>query len=201
MIKSILEISEKYSSDGNPIVIVTSPIIRKDLSILLRQHIEDVVVLAFTELPESKRVKVIATVGEKITTEEKEKNNETQTFKAKDVKSAINLVNTEFGDKAIILSTKKNNGFVEVEASDNDEIIIDHQKKVEERKNFSNVFLKELKSKSKNKINDDQNKVSYLNKEDPLNKNQKTSNDSKEIFEKIRDEITVKKRNKRNDCY
>ena len=32
----------------------------------------------------------------------------TQTFKAKDVKSAINLVNTEFGDKAIILSTKKN---------------------------------------------------------------------------------------------
>ncbi len=76
MIKSILEISEKYSSDGNPIVIVTSPIIRKDLSILLRQHIEDIVVLAFTELPESKRVKVIATVGEKITTEEKEKNNE-----------------------------------------------------------------------------------------------------------------------------
>ena len=33
-------------------------------------------VLAFTELPESKRVKVIATVGEKIITEEKEKNNE-----------------------------------------------------------------------------------------------------------------------------
>ena len=114
----------------------------------------------------------------------------TQTFKAKDVKSAINLVNTEFGDKAIILSTKKNNGFVEVEASDNDEIIIDHQKKLRKEKNFSNVFLKELKSKSKNKINDDQNKVSYLNKEDPLNKNQKTSNDSKEIFEKIRDEIT-----------
>ena len=51
----------------------------------------------------------------------------TQTFKAKDVKSAINLVNTEFGDKAIILSTK-NNGFVEVEASDNDDIILDHKK-------------------------------------------------------------------------
>ena len=31
----------------------------------------------------------------------------TQTFKAKDVKSAINLVNTEFGDKAIILSNCK----------------------------------------------------------------------------------------------
>ena len=31
----------------------------------------------------------------------------TQTFKAKDVKSAINLVNDEYGEKAIILSTKK----------------------------------------------------------------------------------------------
>ena len=33
----------------------------------------------------------------------------TQTFKAKDVKSAINLVNNEFGERAIIVSTKKNN--------------------------------------------------------------------------------------------
>ena len=140
MIKSLLEISEKSSSDGNPIVIVTSPIIRKDLSILLRQHIEDIVVLAFTELPESKRVKVIATVGEKIITEEKEKIMKTQTFKAKDVKSAINLVNSEFGDRAIILSTKKNNGFVEVEASDNDEIIIDHQKKLR-KKRISQMFF------------------------------------------------------------
>ena len=80
----------------------------------------------------------------------------TQTFKAKDVKSAINLVNTEFGDKAIILSTKKNNGLVEVEASDNDEIISDHKKKIEEKKNFSNVFLKELKTNSlKTSINNE----------------------------------------------
>ena len=64
----------------------------------------------------------------------------TQTFKAKDVKSAINLVNSEFGDRAIILSTKKNNGFVEVEASDNDEIIIDHQKKLR-KKRISQMFF------------------------------------------------------------
>ena len=76
MIQSIIEIGEKFSSDSNALVIVTSPIIRKDLSILLRQHVEDIVVLSFTELPESKRVKVIATVGEKITTEQKEKENE-----------------------------------------------------------------------------------------------------------------------------
>ena len=76
MIKSIIEIGDKSSSEDKALVIVTSPIIRKDLSILLRQHIEDVVVLSFTELPENKRVKVVATVGEKITTQEKETNNE-----------------------------------------------------------------------------------------------------------------------------
>ncbi len=113
----------------------------------------------------------------------------TQTFKAKDVKSAINLVNTEFGDKAIILSTKKNNGFVEVEASDNDDIIIDHKKKVEENKNFSKVFLKELKTKNTHSIINDKNKVSYLNKENRNIKKENFSESSKEIFEKIRDDI------------
>tara|TARA_A100001234_G_scaffold217334_1_gene224577 strand:+ start:392 stop:1549 length:1158 start_codon:yes stop_codon:yes gene_type:complete len=114
----------------------------------------------------------------------------TQTFKAKDVKSAINLVNTEFGDKAIILSTKKNNGLVEVEASDNDEIISDHKKKIEEKKNFSNVFLKELKTNSlKTNINNE-NKVSYLKNKDFEVKNDNFESSSKEIFEKIRDDIS-----------
>lgn len=114
----------------------------------------------------------------------------TQTFKAKDVKSAINLVNTEFGDRAIILSTKKNNGLVEVEASDNDEIISDHKKKIEEKKNFSNVFLKELKTNSlKTNINNE-NKVSYLKNKDFEVKNDNFENSSKEIFEKIRDDIS-----------
>ena len=63
----------------------------------------------------------------------------TQTFKAKDVKSAINLVNNEFGERAIIVSTKKNNGFVEIEASDNDDVIKNHQK-IKMKKNFSKVF-------------------------------------------------------------
>ncbi len=79
MIQSILDISEKLSADDKSVVIVTSPVIRKDLSILLRQHIDDVVVLAFTELPENKKVKVLATIGEKILTEEKEQTNEHST--------------------------------------------------------------------------------------------------------------------------
>ena len=76
MISSLIEVGEKFSMDGNPLVIVTAPVIRKDIAVLLRQHIEDLVVLSFTELPENKRVKVIATVGEKLSTSDKEKNNE-----------------------------------------------------------------------------------------------------------------------------
>ena len=80
MIQSIIEIAEKMSAENKSMVIVTSPIIRKDLSILLRQHIDDVIVLSFTELPEQKKVKVIATIGEKISTEENEKENEHTTI-------------------------------------------------------------------------------------------------------------------------
>ena len=61
-------LEKNLNLDGNSLVIVTSPIIRKDLSILLRQHIDDIVVLSFTELPENKKVKVIATIGEQIST-------------------------------------------------------------------------------------------------------------------------------------
>ena len=81
MIKSIIEVGEKSSVEGKSLVVITSPIIRKDLSILLRQHIEDIVVLSFTELPESKKVKVIATIGEQISTNNnKESENENTTI-------------------------------------------------------------------------------------------------------------------------
>ena len=39
MIQSLIEIGDKFSSEGNSLVIVTSPVIRKDLSILLRPNI------------------------------------------------------------------------------------------------------------------------------------------------------------------
>ena len=38
MINSLVEVGEKFTMDGQPLVIVTSPIIRKDIAILLRQH-------------------------------------------------------------------------------------------------------------------------------------------------------------------
>ena len=76
IIQSIMDINEKMSAENKTAVVVTSPVIRKDISILLRQHIEDIVVLAFTELPENKKIKVIATIGEKILTQQKEKEND-----------------------------------------------------------------------------------------------------------------------------
>ena len=69
----------------------------------------------------------------------------TQLFKAKDMKSAINLVNDQFGESAVILSTRKNNGVVEVEASNSDDVIHKHKEKLKEKESFSKVFMKEIK--------------------------------------------------------
>ncbi|MBF92093.1 MAG: hypothetical protein CMP34_04730 [Rickettsiales bacterium] len=110
----------------------------------------------------------------------------TQLFKAKDMKSAINLVNEEFGDNAIILSTKKNNGIVEVEASNNDNVIVNHKKKVEENKNFSKIFLKEIDGKNTNK-NKFQNNVEFMNKTKP--NVSKQSIEEKKLFSDLKTEI------------
>ena len=73
MIKAIAKSYEKASSEGNNPVFLTSPVIRRDLSNLIRNNIEDLNVLSFTELPENRKVQVIATIEN---TNEKEKNNE-----------------------------------------------------------------------------------------------------------------------------
>ncbi len=110
----------------------------------------------------------------------------TQLFKARDMKTAMNLVNDEFGDKAIILSTKKNNGVVEVEASDNDDVIETHKKQIEENKNFSNVFMKEINTSKQKKIKKSNN-ISYLGQKDSkqVNPNQ----DNLKILEKIQEQL------------
>jgi len=110
----------------------------------------------------------------------------TQLFKARDMKTAMNLVNNEFGEKAIILSTKKNNGVVEVEASDNDDIIESHKKQLEEKKNFSNVFNKELNQSVEQKVKKKDN-ISYLGKKTSQNDLQKS--DNTKILEKIQKQL------------
>ena len=110
----------------------------------------------------------------------------TQLFKAKDMKSAINLVNDEFGDNAIILSTKKSNGIVEVEASNNDNVIENHKKKVEENKNFSKIFLKEIDGKN-NKKTKFQNNVEFMNKS--KQSDSKQNSEEKKLFSDLKSEI------------
>ena len=101
MIKAIAKSYEKSSSEGNNPIFLTSPVIRRDLSNLIRNNIEDLNVLSFTELPENRKVQVIATIEN---TNEKEKimrrnNNvkKTTTYKAKDTSSAMEKVIAELG--------------------------------------------------------------------------------------------------------
>ena len=103
----------------------------------------------------------------------------TQLFKAKDMKSAINLVNSQFGEKAVILSTRKNNGVVEVEASDSDDVIHKHREKIKEKENFSKVFMKEIKEKKDN--------ISFI---DNKNKENYEYNQKNDIYENIKKEIS-----------
>jgi flagellar biosynthesis protein FlhA len=72
MLKAIAQAYETASAKGDNSILLTSPIIRKDLANLIRQNIEDLHVLAFTELPETRRINIIATIENKIQ-EEKNK--------------------------------------------------------------------------------------------------------------------------------
>jgi flagellar biosynthesis protein FlhA len=63
LIKSVAEASEQSSADGRQAVVVVSPQIRRQLSGVLRQHIDDLAVLGFTELPDNRKINVVATIN------------------------------------------------------------------------------------------------------------------------------------------
>ncbi len=65
MVKAIAKAYETASSEGDNPILLTSPVIRRDLSNLIRQNIEDLNVLAFTELPETRKIKVLASIENK----------------------------------------------------------------------------------------------------------------------------------------
>ena len=110
----------------------------------------------------------------------------TQLFKAKDMKSAINLVNDQFGEKAIILSTRKNNGLVEVEASDTEDVIHKHKEKIKDKESFSKVFMKEIKEKNDNlSFIDRENKAKYESKQ-----KHEVYNEIKEQINSLRDDLS-----------
>ena len=63
LLKKISETSEQVSARGDQAVMVVSPAIRRQFAQLIRQHIEDLNVLAFTELPDSRKIEVVATIS------------------------------------------------------------------------------------------------------------------------------------------
>ncbi len=63
LIKALAGASEKASAEGRQAVLVVSPQIRRQLSVIIRQHIDDLPVLGFTELPDNRKVNVIATIS------------------------------------------------------------------------------------------------------------------------------------------
>ena len=63
LIKSVSQASEKAAAEGRQAVMVVSPAIRKQLSAIVRHHIDDMIVMGFTELPDSRKITVIATIA------------------------------------------------------------------------------------------------------------------------------------------
>ncbi len=63
IVSSINNATEKLQNENKKPVLITAPAIRKDISLMLRQHIDNIDVLSFTELPDDKKIDVIATIS------------------------------------------------------------------------------------------------------------------------------------------
>ena len=63
IVTAINTVSEKMQNENRKAVMITAPVIRKDLSHMLRQHIPNLDVLSFTELPDNKKIEVVANIG------------------------------------------------------------------------------------------------------------------------------------------
>ena len=63
IVSTINETLEKLQIENKKPVLITAPPIRRDLSFMLKQHIDNLDVLSFTELPDTKKIEVVATIG------------------------------------------------------------------------------------------------------------------------------------------
>ena len=62
LISNVSDLNQKLVSEGNSAVLVVSPNIRRQISGIMRQHVEDLIVLSFTELPDNRKINVVATI-------------------------------------------------------------------------------------------------------------------------------------------
>jgi len=56
------QINDDMSSKGKQAILVVSPVIRRSLSSLIRQHIDDMIVIGFTEIPDNRKIDLVATI-------------------------------------------------------------------------------------------------------------------------------------------
>ncbi len=63
LVESLQEQYRILSQAGKSLVLVTAPILRRELSSIIRQSIPDALVLSYKEIPETKRINVIAVIG------------------------------------------------------------------------------------------------------------------------------------------
>ena len=63
LLQNISDTTQKFSADGKQAVLVVSPEIRRQISHITKQHIDDLLVLGFTELPEHRKVNIVATIS------------------------------------------------------------------------------------------------------------------------------------------
>ena len=66
LITSLVQANEKIGAEGKQAALVVSPAIRRQISAIVRQHIEDIVVMGFTELPDNRKINIVASIGEDI---------------------------------------------------------------------------------------------------------------------------------------
>ena len=63
LLENLTRVNEQLSAEGRQAVVVVSPVIRSSMARIIRQHIDDMIVIAFSELPETRKVDVVATIG------------------------------------------------------------------------------------------------------------------------------------------
>ena len=63
IVSGINSVMEKLQTENRKAVMITAPVIRRDLSQMLRQHIPTLDILSFTELPDNKKIEVVANIG------------------------------------------------------------------------------------------------------------------------------------------
>ena len=63
MIRQLSDVVDQQMAESKTPFLIVAPLIRKKLSKMVRAHLTDLNVLSFTELPETKKVDVIATVS------------------------------------------------------------------------------------------------------------------------------------------